>query len=215
MYREIKVKIINPIYAIGFAWLLYGLIFPLYRLTDLFIASGFSILCYLGAKRLIPERAVIQPLTEKGVLDIRCMEIIDKGYAYIEELERMNGRISDSVLTEQIIEITGISRQMLAYTVKNPRLALDLRNFIDYYFPVTLKLLNAYTDMHGQSVKSENVTGIMDKVRSVMGTIVPAFRKQLDLMYAEKRLDIKTDIEVLKNVLAAEGLAEGDGGAVR
>jgi 5-bromo-4-chloroindolyl phosphate hydrolysis protein len=145
------------------------------------------------------------------------MEIIDKGHAYIKELEKAMERLADKALSDlilntQVKEIVETSRQMLGYTVKNPRMALELRNFIDYYFPTTIKLLGTYSEMREQKLKSDNITGIMDKVHSVMGTIVSAFGKQLDNMYAEKKLDIKTDIQVLKSVLAAEGLADrGDG----
>lgn len=220
MFKEVKIKKVNPIYAIGLAWLVYGLIFPLYRISDLCIAAAVSVICYILAKRVIPESTVLRPLTEKGALDIRCMEIIDKGYSYIAELEKALERVTDKALTElilstQIKEITKISRQMLDYTVKNPRVALELRSFIDYYFPTTLKLLDTYSDMQAQEHKSDNITAIMEKVHSVMDTIVAAFCKQLDSMYAEKRLDIKTDIEVLKNVLASEGLTERKGGGLR
>ena len=206
MYREIKIKTINPIYAIGLTWLLYGLILPLYRFTDLAIVAGLSGIAYILARKFLPERTVLQPLTFDGGLDTRCMEIIDQGYAYIGELSRFE--ISDKTLAGHVREIISTSRQMLDYTAKNPRVALDLRSFIDYYFPVTIKFLKAYTTMDEQEVKGENVEGIMNKVDSIMGTIVPAFRKQLDSMYTHKRLDIKTDIEVLKSVLAAEGLTD-------
>jgi 5-bromo-4-chloroindolyl phosphate hydrolysis protein len=213
MFKEVKIKKFNPIYVIGLAWLVYGLIFPLYRIPDFFIAAAFSVICYFLAKRLIPEKTVLHPLTDSGTMDTRAMEIIDQGYDYIEQLEHALERITGKQLTglilaTQVQEITDISRQMLDYTVKNPRTALDLRNFIDYYFPTTIKLLDTYWEMQGQNVKSDNITAIMEKVHNVMDTIVEAFRKQLDSMFAEKKLDIKTDIEVLKSVLASEGLAD-------
>jgi len=208
-FREVRVKAINPVYAVGLAWLLYGLILPLYRFTDLIIAASVSAICYIAARRLIPERIIVQPLTESGDLDKRCMEIIDLGQSYISELEKFD--ITDKTLSGNVNEIIGISRQMLDYCLRNPRVALDLRSFIDYYFPTTIKFLKAYTDMGSQSVQSENTVGIMDKVHSIMGAIVPAFRKQLDSMYAHKRLDIKTDIEVLKSLMASEGLGEQGG----
>ena len=207
-HKEITVKIINPIYAIGVTWLLYGLVLPLYRFTDFAIAVALSALAYMLARRFIPVKTMLVPLTDSGALDKRCMEILSKGQAYIEELEKF--KIADKTLAGNISEIIGISRQMFDYTLKNPRIALDLRNFIDYYFPTIIKFLNAYNDMVDADIKSENVEGIMAKVSSIMGTILPAFRKQLDLMYAEKRLDIKTDMEVLKTVLASEGLTDKD-----
>lgn len=207
MYKETRVKLINPIYAIGLSWFIYALILPLYRFTDLLIAAAVSVLAYMAARRFIPERTVIAPLTDKGSLDTRCMEIIEEGRAYTEKLTKIQSTIKDPLMKEQVGEIVFISRQMFDYTAKNPRIATDLRNFTEYYYPTTLKLLNTYSDMGNQDAKTQNVDNIMDKVSSVMGTITTAFHKQLDDMYAEKRLDVKTDIQVLQSVLAAEGLA--------
>ena len=43
-----------------------------------------------------------------------------------------------------------------------------------------------------------------------MGSFVTAFDKQLDILYEDKALDIKTDIEVLRNMLQAEGLDDSE-----
>lgn len=40
----------------------------------------------------------------------------------------------------------------------------------------------------------------------MMDTICKAFDKQLDALYGEEALDISTDITVLENMLAQEGL---------
>ena len=43
---------------------------------------------------------------------------------------------------------------------------------------------------------------------SMMDTIAAAFDKQLDSLFGEEALDISTDITVLENMMAREGLAE-------
>ena len=207
-FKEIKVKKINPIYVIGPVWLVYALIFPLYRITDLLIAAAVSIIAFILAKKLIPEKTFVVPLTSRGGVDERCAKVLEKGNDYITWLVKYNDRIADRKMSDQIQEITDISRQMFDFTAKNPNLASDLGNFIDYYYPTTNKLLETYCDMNEQEVKSANVSEIVAKVSSVMGTIVTAFRKQLDQMYEHKALDVKTDINVLKSVLASEGLTE-------
>ena len=40
-----------------------------------------------------------------------------------------------------------------------------------------------------------------------MDTIVKAFDKQLDALFGEEALDVSTDITVMENLLAREGLA--------
>ena len=77
---------------------------------------------------------------------------------------------------------------------------------MDYYLPTTLKILNAYDRMSAAGVAGENIDATKAKVERMMDTIVRAYDKQLDALFGEEALDISTDITVLENLLAQEGL---------
>lgn len=207
-YQEKKIKVINPAYFVGVAWIVYSLFFPIYLMSHVLIASAVSLVVYFAARLLLPTRTIIVPITQKGFIDAHCEAVIEAGNGYLDKLSKYNGMIPDSALMSQICEITDISRQMLVYTAKNPSLTIEMSNFIDYYYPTTLKLLDTYCDMNSQEIKSGSVNDIMGKISSVMSAVVAGFKKQLDKMYENKALDVKTDISVLKNVLDSEGLGE-------
>ena len=48
----------------------------------------------------------------------------------------------------------------------------------------------------------------MTKVAAMLKTIVKAFEKQLDALFGDTALDISTDITVLENMMAREGLTD-------
>ena len=48
----------------------------------------------------------------------------------------------------------------------------------------------------------------MERVRGMMSTIVTAFERQLDSLFGDQALDISTDITVLDNMMAREGLSD-------
>ena len=77
---------------------------------------------------------------------------------------------------------------------------------MNYYLPTTLKLLNAYDRMDATGVSGTNIDGTKGRIEDMMDTICKAFDKQLDALYGEEALDISTDITVLENMLAQEGL---------
>ena len=54
----------------------------------------------------------------------------------------------------------------------------------------------------------ENIDTTLAKVEGMMRTIVAAFEKQLDSLYGAEALDISTDITVLENMMAREGLSD-------
>ena len=79
-----------------------------------------------------------------------------------------------------------------------------------YYLPTTLKLLRSYDELSRQGVSGQNITGTMEKVEGMMAAIVLAFEKQLDSLFGDQAMDISTDITVLDNMMAREGLTGGD-----
>ena len=79
---------------------------------------------------------------------------------------------------------------------------------MNYYLPTTLKLLNAYDRMSSQGVEGQNISGTMERVESMMSTIVTAFERQLESLFGDQALDISTDITVLENMMAREGLSD-------
>ena len=97
---------------------------------------------------------------------------------------------------------------MFEYQRSHPQKSPQLHSFLSYYLPTTLKLLRAYDDMSHQGVQGENITGTMERVRGMMGTIVTAFERQLDSLFGDQALDISTDITVLDNMMAREGLSD-------
>ena len=90
----------------------------------------------------------------------------------------------------------------------HPEKLSQIRRFLDYYLPTTLKLLNAYDRMSGTGISGENIDTTLAKVEGMMRTIVAAFEKQLDSLYGAEALDISTDITVLENMMAREGLVD-------
>ena len=62
--------------------------------------------------------------------------------------------------------------------------------------------------MSAAGVSGENIGATMSKVEAMMRTIVAAFEKQLDALYGAEALDISTDITVLEQMMAREGLTD-------
>ena len=87
-----------------------------------------------------------------------------------------------------------------------PKKLPQIRRFLNYYLPTTLKILNAYDRMDAAGISGSNIDTTKQKVESMLTTIVQAFDRQLDALFGEEALDISTDITVMENLLAQEGL---------
>ena len=130
------------------------------------------------------------------------------GEMAIWEMKRLDENIADPGISTDIVRLEQVSARIFDEVRTHPEKLSQIRRFLDYYLPTTLKLLNAYDRMSGTGVSGENIDTTLAKVEGMMRTIVAAFEKQLDSLYGAEALDISTDITVLENMMAREGLVD-------
>ena len=212
-----KRKSVAPFYAVAAVWLACGLLVPLYAPIHYLLvaaASGVvfllvSALCRSGALGQAKEtqtapKQEAEPSTGNAELD----KMLKDGRLAIAEMKRLDDNIADPGISADIVRLEQVSQKIFDEVKRDPGKLPQIRKFMDYYLPTTLKLLNTYDRMSGAGVSGENIDTTLAKVEGMMRTIVAAFEKQLDSLYGAEALDISTDITVLENMMAQEGLTE-------
>lgn len=208
-----------PFYAVAVIWLAYALLFPLYRVSHFLIvgvisAVAFLLLTALCAKTGVPEAEKTEKAQEKPKEESTGNADLDKmlkdGRLAIAEMKRLDESIEDEAVSADIVRLQQVSEKIFDRVKEEPAKLPQIRRFMDYYLPTTLKLLNAYDRASSAGISGENVDATKAKVSGMMKTIVTAFEKQLDALYGTEALDISTDITVLDNMMAREGLTGGD-----
>lgn len=206
--KQIVRKSAVPLYAAAATWLLYALLFPLYRLPHYLLAAGAAAVVGVIARLLCPN--TVEEVEEKprptgnAALD----KMIDDGKKAIAEMKRLDDSIADPTISAQIVRLQELSGKIFAQVEQHPEKLPQIRKFMSYYLPTTLKLLNVYDRMGQQGVAGENITSTMHKVEDMMATIITAFEKQLDNLFSAEALDLSTDMVVLENMMAREGLTD-------
>ena len=138
----------------------------------------------------------------------RIREVLDKGNAFIAQIRKCNDDIPGEVVSEKIDRIELLVRKIFDRAKSNPEIIPDLKKLMDYYLPMTVKLLTAYADMDAQPVQGENIQNSKREIEATLDTLDQAFQKLLDELYQETAMDISSDISVLNAMLAREGLTE-------
>ena len=228
-----KKKSVLPIYFIGFVWLLWALFGSLHRLTDFIMAALVSLAAYFLGKIIFPDRGYAMETEEKkeqakaepakqekpkstGNPEIDAL--IKERERAVSEMRRLNDSIKDETISAQIDRLERTAGRIMDTVVAQPAKLPQIRKFMNYYLPTTLKLLNAYDRMDSTGASGANIDGTKGKIEDMLDTICKAFDKQLDALYGEEALDISTDITVMEQMLAGEGLGStaeektGDGG---
>lgn len=211
-----KRKPVAPFYAVAVLWLVYALLFPLYAPAHYALLTAASAAVYLvadalcksggvvGAKKPVPkaEKKTEEPSTGNAELD----KMLKDGHMAITEMKRLDDNIADPGISADIVRLEQVSEKIFEAVREQPEKLPQIHKFMDYYLPTTLKLLNAYDRMSATGVSGENIDGTLNKVEGMMRNIVSAFEKQLDALYGSDALDISTDITVLEQMMAREGL---------
>lgn len=195
-----------PIYIGAAVFVLCAVIFPMYKLWGILVGAALAVAAFIGANKLIPGETVEveEPVRKSG--DAAADELIELGGAAVNKLRALNQEIEDPLLTAQINRMEIACEAIFDAISQKPGKAGQVRRFMNYYLPTSIKLLESYTRLDDISTGHENVESTKLKIRSSMGMIADAFEKQLDNLYADEALDITTDIEVMESVLKGEGL---------
>ena len=203
-----------PIYLIGVTWLVYAFLFPLNSLIHYLICGVLSAAAFVVGKAIFPDKVYEikdeKPKEEKkeeqkptGNPEIDAL--IKERDRAVSEMRRLNDAIADEKISAQIDHLEEVTKKIIDHVVAHPKKLPQIRRFMDYYLPTTLKILNAYDRMDSTGIAGENISTTKAKVEGMMDTITQAYDKQLDALFGEEALDISTDITVMENLLAREG----------
>ena len=216
-----------PIYAIGIVWLLYAGKLNTFR--GILSCAVVSAIVYAilrielpGKKTDEPPKAAApeqpqpkqaekkpepQPEPEpEEKLPPELQSVIYQGKRAIADIRRLNDEIPDERISAQIDLIERLTAQIFDCVRKNPKKLSQIRQFLNYYLPTTIKLMEQYVTLQNQSLKTENITEGMQKIEDLLDKVIIAFQRQLDALFEADVVDITADIRVMEQMMASEGL---------
>ena len=225
-----KKRSVIPVYAIGAVWLLYAGKLDTFRgIVSCAVVSaivyGILRIVLRGKKTDTPEEAPAaapepqpkqeekkpepQPQSESDEkLPPELQSVIYQGKRAIADIRRLNDEIPDERMSAQIDLIERLTTQIFDCVKEHPEKLKQIRQFLNYYLPTTIKLMEQYVKLQNQSVKTENITEGMQKIEDLLDKVIVAFQRQLDALFESDVVDITADIRVMEQMMASEGLTE-------
>ena len=216
-----------PIYAIGIVWLLYAGKLNTFR--GILSCAVVSAIVYAILRIVLPGKKMDEPpkaaapeqpqpkQAEKKPepqlepepeekLPPELQSVIYQGKRAIADIRRLNDEIPDERISAQIDLIERLTAQIFDCVRKNPKKLSQIRQFLNYYLPTTIKLMEQYVTLQNQSLKTENITEGMQKIEDLLDKVIIAFQRQLDALFEADVVDITADIRVMEQMMASEGL---------
>lgn len=207
-----------PIYLVGFVWLVYALLFPLNAPLHYIFCTALSAAAFVVGKAIWPDKVYQTPGAaqeetkkpeSKKEEDPKVAALRKEKERAISELRRLNDAIPDEKISDQIDHLEEVTGRIIDHVIEKPDKQPQISRFLDYFLPTTIKLLNSYDRMDSAGVSGSNIDATKAKVEQMLDTLCTAFDKQLDALFGDEALDISTDITVMENLLAQEGLSGG------
>lgn len=182
------------------------------------ITSDESYVHYLETKQkqaVKEQEAVIETKRAQDQADAKkasaqAQEVLDKGNAFILQIRRCNDAIPGQEISDKITRMETLVRKIFDRVQTHPEVVPELKKLMDYYLPMTVKLLNAYADMDAQPIQGENIQSSKREIEETLDTLNTAFEKLLDSIFKATAMDVSSDITVLQTLLAQEGLTEDE-----
>lgn len=137
----------------------------------------------------------------------QARHILEQGRAFIREIRSCNDRIPGEEISRKIDRMERVVRSIFDRLEREPAQSGDVQKMMDYYLPMSIKLLHAYEEMDATPVKGENIRRSMAEIEKTMDTITHAFERLLDELFRQTSWDVSSDIAVLQTLFEQEGLA--------
>lgn len=217
---------VGHIYGFALTWIAMALLLPLYKtwalITALVVSTLVGVAVWsIGEKKAqkaadeerkaqqAKAEAAAKAAPQKKSYGPEIDPILAEGNRALAEMGRLYASIRDPGVRAKINEIMRITDKITQDAIDDPSDIPQIKKFLNYYLPTTIKLLNAYDRMSSQGIEGENLDKSMKNINEMLDTVIEAYKKRLDSLFANQALDIETDIEVMNSMLAREGLAGG------
>lgn len=153
-----------------------------------------------------PEKSKEEKTTE-STFDLSSAEQEENYRAIILEIRRLNDEIHDFAVSERIYRIEEHTQNIFDYVTEHPEAKGQIRSFMNYYLPTTLKLLESYSRIEKVGVAGENMKKSKENIENILDMLVVGFEQQVDQLFRNESMDIDSEISVLETMMKQDGLS--------
>ena len=130
----------------------------------------------------------------------------DQFRSIILQIRKRNDDIKDYAVSERIYRIEEHTQNIFDYVTQHPEAMSQIRTFMNYYLPTTLKLLDSYSRIEQVGVAGENMKKSKENIERILDMLVVGFEQQVDKLFSNESLDISSEIKVLETMMKQDGL---------
>ena len=209
--RIVKIPSPMPYYVVAVIWVIGSFILKMYKFSSYLILGAISIVAYIVSRKFIfpDEEKEVEVETPRTYYSQVQQEFIEAGTTSLNNIMAINKKIDNPSLNADVDELVSTTDKILDYVYEHEKAAGDMRKLVSYYLPTVEKLLQRYDDIE-ESGDIQNVNEAKKKIEDIVKTTTVAFNNQLNSLYDTDTLDVNSEVKVLEQIYAREGLIDLD-----
>lgn len=143
---------------------------------------------------------------EKDPVQKEVMQLVTEGNRYVKEIRRLNDEILGEDISNQLEKIEEIIASIFEIIKRKPEKRTELRKLMQYYLPMTVKVVTSYRDFENEKIPSRQLEESKKEIRETLDKVIMAFEALREKIFQEEVLDVSTDLDVLETMMSQEGL---------
>lgn len=159
--------------------------------------------CAFAAGELVLKKDKIPYLKE---VNISLYNVVEKAKKQNKHISDMIPMIESVEIQNNLKEINDTVNKIIKTIEKNPEKEKKLKNFFDYYLPVTVKLVDRFDEIENQKLSSSEIKKFYETTSKTIEEINDVFKKFLNNLYESEMLDANVEMKVLNTMLKSDGL---------
>ena len=195
-------------YAAAAIWVLAALFAPMTSWISLIVIAAVSAVAGGVTARFAPRtrrlRPVEIPRADTGTPEVDLL--LQEGRTALLRLRQLEQQLGEPALSADLNRMIQAGEAIFRYVEEQPETADQLRRFMNYFLPTTLRLLERYQTMAESGVQGTAMEKTADQIRQVMGRVADGFQRQYEHLFSHEALDLSAEIAVLEGMLGREGL---------
>lgn len=158
-----------------------------------------------GAGNLVlsnPKEIVVSG-TEKSLY-----EVLNDAKKANSQITLIKNKIEDSEVKQDVKDIIDVIEKIIDTISKKPEKVKQVNSFLNYYLPVSLKIIEKYSEIERQKLETEDGKRFMKSSKDMISKIEIAFKEQLSHLYQSDMIDTDAEMKVFETMMKTEGYTD-------
>jgi len=168
---------------------------------NIFWSILIAIFAFLGGRLILQDNDMLVTLKQ-----INTKSELEESEKNIKEIKKVVIYIDDEDIKGFSDTICKLSKKILNSLKTNPKNINASYTFLNYYLPVTLKLISRYEKLENQNLTSKESQKITVRIKTLLQDIIVSFENHLNRIYNNELEDMDAEIDVFNAVLKSDGL---------